>query len=146
MYDEKQQQYFSYVRRSLLDLILQKNKNGNILEIGAGDGATILYAKENGYAKHINGIELCKIENSSQQSSQFDNFIIGNIEELSLPFKKNSFDVIICGDVLEHLINPNKTLQKLKPYLKQDGVLIASIPNIREWNTMKSIFLNGDFR
>jgi 2-polyprenyl-3-methyl-5-hydroxy-6-metoxy-1,4-benzoquinol methylase len=79
-------------------------------------------------------------------SEWLPNFIIGNIETMVLPFENSQFDVIICGDVLEHLVNPYKTLKLLKTYLKPNGVIIASIPNIREFKTMKKIFFQGDFR
>ena len=133
-------------RKELLELIPIKNRNGNMLEIGAGAGDTLLYAKENNYAQNIYGVELCKIENSNQTSEIFSNFIIGNIEDLKLPFEKESFNIIICGDVLEHLIDPYTVLNKLKEYLTDDGVIIASIPNIREFKTMKKIFFQGDFK
>nr|WP_321266218.1 class I SAM-dependent methyltransferase [uncultured Sulfurimonas sp.] len=138
--------YKQQPRKELLNLIPPINLGGNILEIGAGAGDTLLYAKEHGFAKNIYGVELCKIENSNQGNKIFSNFIIGNIETMDLPFENSQFDVIICGDVLEHLINPSKTLESLKKYLKPNGALIASIPNIREFETMKKIFFQGDFR
>lgn len=146
LYTDKTDDYFSNVRTDVIDLIPQNNLNANMLEIGAGDGSTLLYCKKNGYAKNITGIELCKMEGSLQESSEFDDFIIGNIETMDLEFKENSFDVILCLDVLEHLIDPSSLLQKIKIYLKDDGVLVTSIPNIRELSTMINIFFKGDFR
>ncbi len=138
--------YQQLPRKELLDLIPLSNRNGNLLEIGAGAGDTLLYAKENSFANNVYGVELCEIKKSNQDSEIFSDFIIGNIETITLPFENSQFDVIICGDVLEHLVNPYKTLQLLKKYLKPNGVIIASIPNIREFKTMKKIFFQGDFR
>lgn len=138
--------YQQLPRKELLDLIPQANRKGNVLEIGAGGGETLLYAKEHGFANKIYGVELCKIENSNQNSELFSNFIIDNIETAILPFENSQFDVIICGDILEHLVTPEKTLESLKKYLKSEGVIIASIPNIREFKTMKKIFFEGDFK
>ena len=146
MYEIKEKQYFSNIRYDLLKLIPKNNKGGHILEIGAGSGDTLMYAKKNSYADKITGIELMEMSNSYQQSEEFDNFMIGNIEELTLEFKAESFDVIIFGDVLEHLINPYDILEKLKPYLKGNGVIIASIPNIRYFNVLKEIIFFGDFK
>ena len=146
MYDEKNTKYFGNVRKELLSLIPEENRNGDLLEIGAGNGNTLLYAQENGYAKNIYGIELFEIEDSNQNSDLFSDFVIGDIEKIPFPFQKSKFDVILLGDVLEHLIDPYTTLKNLKQYLKDDGVIVASIPNIREWNTMKSIFFKGDFK
>lgn len=144
--EEKTYIYNQQPRKELLELIPSTNRDGDILEIGAGAGDTLLYAKEHGFAKNIYGVELCKIENSNQDNKIFSDFIIGNIETMDLPFEDSQFDVILCGDVLEHLVNPYKTLELLKRLLKPNGVLIASIPNIREFETMKKIFFQGDFR
>lgn len=146
MYDNKQENYFVNVRKDLLDLIPDENKNGTMLEIGAGEGNTLLYAKENNYANKIYGVELFEIENSNQSNDQFEEFLIANIETTKLHFDELMFDVILLGDVLEHLVDPYTVLDNLKKFLKPNGIIIASIPNIREWNTMKTIFLKGDFR
>lgn len=41
------------------------------------------------------------------------------------------FDVIVLADVLEHLVNPWRVLQKLRPWLKPGGILLVSLPNAR---------------
>ena len=138
--------YFTNVRKELLDLIPTDLREGNVLEIGAGTGNTLVFAKENGYAKNIYGVELCEIENSNQKNELFSEFIIGNIEEMELPFQEKTFDVILCADVLEHLIDPYTLVESLKKYLKDDGCIIASLPNIRQWKTLKRVLVYGDFR
>jgi len=146
MMEEKKYIYQQRPRKELLELIPLENRNGSMLEIGAGAGDTLLYAKENSFARNIYGVELFQIKGSNQESNIFSDFIIGNIETMTLPFEHSQFDVIVCGDVLEHLIDPSETLKQLKKYLKPNGVIIASIPNIREFETMKKIFFQGDFR
>lgn len=49
--------------------------------------------------------------------------------------KKNSFDVVIVVDVLEHLLNPSLVLKKIKLYLKPGGYIVVSLPNIANWKT-----------
>ncbi len=44
-----------------------------------------------------------------------------------LPFKKNSFDLIICTETLEHLINPKQALMEIKRVLNNKGVAIISM-------------------
>lgn len=144
-YNNKPTGYFDTARLDLLNLIPHENKNKKILEIGAGSGATLLYAKENGYAKYVCGIDICSMDDSHQNHPLIDQFIISNVEKIELPFDENSIDVIICGDVLEHLIDPYNFISKLKKILKPDGVLITSIPNIREWHIIFSILIKGDF-
>jgi 2-polyprenyl-3-methyl-5-hydroxy-6-metoxy-1,4-benzoquinol methylase len=146
MYDEKKKDYFLNIRKELLDLIPIENRNGTMLEIGAASGDNSLYAKKNGYAKNIYGIELFKMEDSNQENILFDEFIIGNIEDLEFKFENEKFDVILAGDVLEHLIDPYIIVEKLNKYLKPNGVLISSIPNIRYFRVLKDIVINGNFK
>ena len=47
--------------------------------------------------------------------------------------------------MLEHLVDPWAAVEKISRYLKKDGLLIVSIPNLREWRTIFSILFKGDF-
>jgi 2-polyprenyl-3-methyl-5-hydroxy-6-metoxy-1,4-benzoquinol methylase len=55
-------------------------------------------------------------------------FGIGNVETIET-IEGSPFDVIIVGDVIEHLSNPGLALTNLKRFLKSDGKLIVSTPN-----------------
>jgi len=148
-YDDKEDKvptYFDYVRKVLLDLIPTNLRGGVMLEIGAAGGNTSLYAKHEGYADKIYGVELCEIEESNQKDSAFSDFIIGDLEKIELPFEEKSFDVILCGDVLEHLVDPYAQVDRLRNLLKDEGRLIVSLPNIRQWRTIKKILVKGDFK
>ncbi len=39
------------------------------------------------------------------------------------------FDVIVAGEVIEHLVNPGRLLTNMRRHLKEDGVLIVTTPN-----------------
>lgn len=53
--------------------------------------------------------------------------IEGNI--LKMPFKNNSFDKIVCSEVLEHLQDDLTSLKELKRVLRPGGVLMITVPN-----------------
>ena len=46
----------------------------------------------------------------------------------NLPFKNNSFDLILCNHVLEHIPDHNKAISELYRILKKGGLLIAQVP------------------
>jgi 2-polyprenyl-3-methyl-5-hydroxy-6-metoxy-1,4-benzoquinol methylase len=50
-------------------------------------------------------------------------------DELLFDFE-NKYDVIVCADVLEHLIFPDRVLFSLRRYLKPNGIFIVSLPNV----------------
>ena len=47
---------------------------------------------------------------------------------LNLPFEDNSFDIVICNHVLEHIIDDKKAMQELYRVLKPNGMGIFQIP------------------
>ena len=146
MYDNKEDEYFAGYRPELLDLIPEENRNGTALEIGAGSGKNLIFAKKYGYAKKIYGVELIEIPNQFQSDSEYEEFIIGDIEALPLNYEENQFDVIIMGDVIEHLVDPYLIIRKLKKFLKPGGVIVSSIPNVRNLKTFRNLYMRGTFR
>jgi 2-polyprenyl-3-methyl-5-hydroxy-6-metoxy-1,4-benzoquinol methylase len=74
--------------------------------------------------------------------------IVGNIESIELHEKYyNYFDYIILADVLEHLKDPVKILNKFDKYLKNDGYIIISVPNIANWRIrFKLLMGNFDYK
>lgn len=94
------------------------------LEIGIGNGEMLAVALEFGY--HAEAVEICR-EDCERISSALDVDIkwcdITDYET------DKQYDVIVMGDVLEHVIEPVKVLKKAKQMLKEDGVLWISTPN-----------------
>lgn len=133
-YLQKEIQYFSNVRFDVISLI--SCVDGNILELGCGSGATLVELKKRKIAKYIAGIDIIDMN----QKALLDKFILANVDTDEIDLPHDFFDVIICADVLEHLQDPWTVVKKLRYYLKNDGYIIASIPNIREIRTLKKLF------
>lgn len=146
MYNYKDEEYFRHVRVGIITALNNKKFN-KVLELGAGGCDTIAYMKAHELAKEVTGLELFKIEGSNQTNPLVDKFIqadVANLEQLNLP--QNYYDLIICGDILEHVFDPWSVAAAARKLLTDDGILICSIPNIRFFKTMKKIFLDGDFK
>ena len=144
MYLDKKISYFNSPRLDLISLIPNR-KNNKVLEIGAGGCDTLLEMKKTGLASEVVGVELMHLPDSNQNHPDIDKLIIGNIENIELDLTDNYFDVILCGDVLEHLIDPWNILSKLYKFLKPEGIIIISVPNIREFETLYKIIIKADF-
>lgn len=130
-YIRKDTNYFGHVRWELIDIISNNIcERAKILDVGCGVGATSKELKKMGLADELIGIE---IDESAAKSARefFDQVIIGDVESVLPKLKKNHFDLIILGDVLEHLIDPWSALKKITCCLKDNGYIVASIPNIR---------------
>jgi len=65
-----------------------------------------------------------------QERGIFQNVRIGDVERLdALPVDIGLFDIVVAGDIIEHLSNPGKMLDGIKRFLKPQGQLIVSTPN-----------------
>lgn len=133
--NNKNTSYFEFSRPELLALIPETAKQ--VLDVGCGAGLLGEALKSRQPATVV-GIEL------DDQAAVFarkrlDEVYAGDAETLKTPFAKKTFDCIVCGDVLEHLRDPKKFLQKARSWLRDDGCLIASIPNIRHHSVIRSL-------
>lgn len=145
MYENKEITYFSYIREDLINLIPKTFRACNVLEIGCGNGATLQKLKEIGIANTTAGVELFPSKDNFYDT--IDHFLSENVEEIVFPsYMHNSFDIILLGDVLEHLVDPWSSLKKVSSLLKAEGCIIVSLPNIRYYSVLKSIIFDGDFK
>ncbi|MEO6080758.1 MAG: methyltransferase domain-containing protein [Steroidobacteraceae bacterium] len=71
--------------------------------------------------------------------------VIGNIEQISLPYEEESFDALILSEVLEHLVDPAAALHKLVKLVKLGGRVFASSPNISHRSVIAGLE-QGEFR
>ena len=129
MYINKQSDYFSLERQVFKNAI--KGDGLKILDIGCGTGVLGAFFKKKQNCI-VTGVE---INESAYEIAKInlDNVFKGNIEIFTLPFEEDTFDFIIMGDVLEHLINPVATINKLYKVLKPGGKILITVPNVRYW-------------
>lgn len=71
------------------------------------------------------------------------NAIVHDLQK-PLPFDKNSFDLVICMDTLEHLFDPEFTMKEIFRVIKPKGTVIISIPNVA-WIPQRIRMLIGIF-
>jgi 2-polyprenyl-3-methyl-5-hydroxy-6-metoxy-1,4-benzoquinol methylase len=145
IYGAKDSVYYTNSRKDILS-VLPFNPDQKVLELGAGGADTILAIKELGMAKEVVGLELFKLPGTNQENTAIDRMIFGDVEKDEIDLQNDYFDVVICGDVLEHLVDPWATMLRLDNWLKPNGTFILSIPNIREFKALYTIYGTGNFR
>lgn len=136
-YDNKSPAYFGTPRREMLDFVPDGVKS--VLEIGCGTGAFGALVKQHRGCRYT-GVELME-EAAELARSRLDEVIVANIEQTSLPFSSASFDCLVCNDVLEHLVDPWKSLSELTKYLQPGGYVVISIPNVRSSEVVKNLIV-----
>lgn len=119
--------YYSRTRDDLFGLI-PKTPGLKALEFGCGEGRLGARLKEFGHI--VYGVEK-NFTAADTARSILDRVYVGDIENIEFDVSDEFFDIIIFGDVLEHLIDPWKLLYRIKRYLTKDGIIISSIPNVQ---------------
>lgn len=117
--------------------------NKRVLDVGCATGllGEKLKQQKNCY---VAGIEV--EENVARKAmSVYDEVVIADVENLdAIPFSQKYFNIIVLGDVLEHLKNPERVLKMLKEYLADDGYVLISVPNVSHWR-IRLMLLFGRF-
>lgn len=93
-----------------------------VLEVGCGTGEFLSYLERRGI--NVAGVEFA---DASKRVKFKGDLYVGMIEDISLP--QGQFDVALLLNVIEHLVDPLKTLEKIRGALLRDGLLILRHPN-----------------
>jgi SAM-dependent methyltransferase len=109
--------------------VLNLKAQGTILDIGCGTGAFLRTLR--GGAWRLHGLEISKHEAAIARTSAGADVFVG--DPLDAPFAPESFDVITCFHLLEHVYQPLELLKRVRTWLKPGGFLYVILPNIDSW-------------
>lgn len=110
----------------VFELIPEKSK---VLDIGCSSGnfGKVLIDKKECI---VDGVEP-DAKDAKEASSKLNKVWVLNVETDDLSkLPEGHYDFIYFGDVIEHLVNPIATLERVKPLLNKAGVVAFSIPNM----------------
>lgn len=97
-----------------------------VLDVGCGEGFTLARLKKEKIGKSYEGIEYD--ETAIELGKKlYPTLEIKKGDIYSLPYKDNSFDLVVCTEVLEHLENPKKAYKELIRVSRK--YILLSVPN-----------------
>src|SRR5258708_26398160 len=105
-----------------LDRELFSHSSVRVLEAGCGSASNLNFAGQ---------VQLVGIDISEKQLARntvLHEKIVGDVQ--SYEFPPDSFDAIICSDVLEHLSQPELPLRQFAHAIKPGGLVILTLPNV----------------
>jgi SAM-dependent methyltransferase len=132
--------YYTNINPDLLEVVPMNARR--VLEIGCGDGSFAGAVKARNPSVCYTGVELFD-EAATAAKRHVDQVIKGNIEdqEIFTQLEQSQvgdlFDVLIFGDVLEHLLDPWALLSKLRKIMTLNAVCVICIPNVSHWSLLK---------
>ncbi len=130
----------SYFDRARGDFVgrLPVDRNARILEIGCGTGATGALALRTGRCSFYAGIELFAVA-AEEARGVLSEVLVGDAETMELPWAPASFDALILSEVLEHLVDPGRLLERVALLVRPGGMVLASSPNISHWRVVREL-------
>ncbi|MBW1930953.1 MAG: glycosyltransferase [Deltaproteobacteria bacterium] len=133
----------SYIGRRSDILNLIPSTVRKVLDIGCSTGEVGRQLKQR-FGSEVIGVEIDE-KMAEVAKKRIDRVIIGNIENISVTDQLPSkyFDCIILADVLEHLRDPCNVLKAVTRTLSNEGIVVASIPNVRHYTTITSLVFKG---
>ena len=124
---------YAFLRRieEILNFLrFQESRPLKILEIGCGAGVLCLELAKRGHT--VIGTDVSRhvlnFADALKNQAKMGNvsFLLGDAE--TLMFADRSFDVVICSEVIEHLMKPAKALSEIRRVLKKNGIAIITTP------------------
>lgn len=119
---------YDHINKPIYEFI---SPNSTVLDIGSSAGALAgeLTKSKNCTVDVIDyDAEAIKTAKKRGKSRSFFQIDLNNLKKLSIPARK--YDYIVCADVLEHLLYPEKVVEFYLKYLKVGGKILISLPNI----------------
>lgn len=132
--------YYQNPREDLQPLIPSGIRRA--LDVGCGAGAfgSVLRAR----GAEVWGIEMVA-EMAAVAESRLDRVMVGDAMVLVEELPQAHFDLVSFNDVLEHMAWPDRMLQSVKRVLAPGGHVLASLPNLRHWDALLRLWVDGDF-
>jgi SAM-dependent methyltransferase len=104
-----------------------------LLDVGCGAGGLGRGLRQAGFAGQLVGIEPDPVL-AGHAAAHYDRVHRIDIEAQGAPLPPGSLDVLVYGDVLEHLRDPWAVLKRDARLLAPGGTLLVCVPNLEHWS------------
>jgi ubiquinone/menaquinone biosynthesis C-methylase UbiE len=126
-----------YRERLIIEMLLTRLERGRVLDAGCGTGTLAMELARHGF--QVNGMDLSRksvqLANEKVNSAALiDQIRIIGGSITSIPFSSGSFDGVVCGEVLEHVVDDSAAVRELYRILRPDGICVVTVPaNSKLW-------------
>ncbi|MFQ5648893.1 MAG: class I SAM-dependent methyltransferase [bacterium] len=125
---------YTLVRRYTLPAKRRKiermKASGSLLDVGCGTGEFLHEMKKHGW--QVAGTE--QDAHAARFAQEEYGLQVATCDLAACDFQSGSFDVVTLWHVLEHVHEPGALLQRVADLLREDGVILAAMPNIASWD------------
>ncbi len=147
IYDPELQSHLDFDRAGYLERCV---RDKSALHVGCTDwpvteqriqDGTLLHSRLLAVAREVIGIDLSEMGIAALRARGYANIEVMDAEKMDFT---RQFDVILAGDVLEHMNNPGIFLEKAKTLIDQQGEIIIGVPSALTINNIKTWLLGRE--
>lgn len=117
--------------------IIKPYCQGNVLDIGCGDGFFTFQLSKLSKVKKVTGVDISKIAISSAKE-KYPQIDFGVASATNLSFPKDSFDFVAMVELVEHIIDIEQMLKEANRVLKLRGYILITTT---DFNLLKRIMI-----
>jgi 2-polyprenyl-3-methyl-5-hydroxy-6-metoxy-1,4-benzoquinol methylase len=134
MVDFNEQRYSKESEQSIVDehrhrmIVSMVGTDYKVLDVGCHDGTIGRKIMENG--NEVVGVDISANAVALAKANGLEAYQVDLTGDEKMPFDKASFDVIVAGEIIEHIIDTDGFLLKIRDLLKPNGKLVLTTPNI----------------
>ena len=120
--------YAGFGNRRLLEQVRAAiPPGGAVCDLGCASGGLLAAVRDR--AGTTTGVDL-EPDAVAAAREVADHAIVADVSQLHEPPPGGPFDVVVCGDVLEHVATPAAILRTVRGWLAPGGVVVISVPNV----------------
>ncbi|HVM59665.1 MAG TPA: class I SAM-dependent methyltransferase [Verrucomicrobiae bacterium] len=132
-----------YVRLKNWMLALIKDGPNVIMDLGCASGRLGERLREVGKAEKVYGVEVFAPA-AKEAEKTYTTVHVGDLEDMELSYQ-DYFDYVICGDIVEHLRDPYRAMERIYSWLKPGGSILVCVPNVRNYAVLRDLIFRGEW-
>jgi methionine biosynthesis protein MetW len=120
--------------------VIKEFPHHRMLDVGCGDGSFSSVVKKTLKIKEVYGVDISGVAIKLANSNGIKGISM-DFDKKRLPFKNDYFDVVFCGEIIEHIVEIDRFLMELRRVMKPNGVILFTTPNLASWYNRLSLLM-----
>ena len=119
------QRLWHHGKLNIVKKLIDFNPN-KVLDVGCASGWFLNELLSSYPSSKFFGVDAYK-QAINYGKKKYKKLVLTHADAHSLPFNNNTFDLVICTEVLEHVVHPDKVLKEIKRILRRNGIGIIEM-------------------
>jgi SAM-dependent methyltransferase len=132
-------EYFAHGRPEIAALLPPDYQR--VLEIGCGEGRFRSNLRQ---PCHYTGVEPSPAA-AAIARVVLDEVLTGTFEQVAQGLPLKAFDLVICNDVIEHMVDHDAFLEDVQRYMAPGAWIVGSVPNVRYFFHLWDLLIRKDW-